>query len=102
MRVARVIGRVTLGKKLDELAAGQLLLGEVLDASAMAGFEKHAGRVTAMPESLVVFDSLGAGLGQVIAISEGREAASPFYPKKVPVDAYCAAILDTVEWRAGA
>jgi ethanolamine utilization protein EutN len=53
-----------------------------------------------MPQSLVVFDSLGAGVGQVIAVSEGREAAAPFYPRSVPVDAYCAAILDQIEWRS--
>ena len=49
-----------------------------------------------MPESLVVFDCLGAGIGQFIAVSEGREAALPFFPDPVPVDAYCGAILDQV------
>jgi hypothetical protein len=33
------------------------------------------------------------GVGQQIAISEGREAACPF-PKPTPVDAYCAALVD--------
>jgi len=30
-------------------------------------------------------------------ISEGTEAAQPFYPNLKPIDAYAAAILDTVE-----
>ncbi len=35
----------------------------------------------------------------MIAISEGGEAAVPFLPKQVPLDAYNAAILDHVEVR---
>ena len=50
-----------------------------------------------MPESLVIFDETGAGIGQLIAVSEGREAATPFWPEEVLVDAYCAAILDNVD-----
>ena len=42
-----------------------------------------------------MFDELGAGVGSRIAISEGREAAMPFYPDVKPIDAYNAAILDT-------
>jgi ethanolamine utilization protein EutN len=47
-------------------------------------------------EAIVVYDSLGAGCGSLIAISEGREAAQPFDPEMVPIDAYNAAILDNV------
>ena len=42
------------------------------------------------------YDELGAGIGSRIAISEGREAAMPFHPEVKPIDAYNAAILDTV------
>jgi len=44
----------------------------------------------------VVYDSLGAGVGERIAVSEGGEAAQPFRPAEKPVDAYSAAILDQV------
>jgi len=38
---------------------------------------------------------LGARDGDLIAFSESREACMPFYPeKRVPLDAYNAAILD--------
>ncbi len=47
-------------------------------------------------EEVVVYDELGAGLGNHIAMSEGREAAMPFYPDLKPLDAYNAAILDQV------
>jgi len=43
-----------------------------------------------------VLDELGAGVGSRIGMSEGREAAMPYYPQLKPVDAYNAAILDTL------
>jgi len=36
------------------------------------------------------------GVGQMVAFTEGREAANPFWPDLVPVDAYCALIVDSV------
>lgn len=98
MRIGTVIGQVVLNQKLPSLAAGQLLLVEALDAAGLAGLGTTAFRDKPMPQSLVVFDRLGAGIGQTIAVSEGREATAPFYPQSVPIDAYCAAILDTIEW----
>ena len=44
----------------------------------------------------MIYDDLGAGVGGRIGFSEGGEAAAPFHPKKKPVDAYCACILDQV------
>lgn len=97
MRIARVMGTVTMSRRLPELKAGRYLIVEVLDGQALSGLGKNAKRAAPMSESLVVFDELGAGVGQLIGVSEGREAAMPFYPDKVPMDAYAAAILDTVE-----
>lgn len=100
MRIARVIGTVTLSSRLKDLLAGQYLIAEALDSQALEGLDRKARRAQPMPESLVVFDQLGAGVGQLIAVSEGREAAQPFWPKRVPVDATCAAILDRVEMQS--
>ncbi len=100
MRIGKVIGTVTINRRLPEFVSGRLLLVEAHDAQSLAGLDQNAGREKPMPESLVVYDNLGAGMGETIAISEGREASMPFWPKQVPIDAYCAAILDTVEWRS--
>jgi ethanolamine utilization protein EutN len=54
------------------------------------------GASTESAEDLVVYDDLGAGYGNLIALSEGGEAAQPFRPDFRPVDAYCAAILDRI------
>ncbi len=76
---------------------GRLLIAEALDNTALEGLAEGARRRAPMPESLVVFDELGAAVGQLIAVSEGREAANPFHPDRVPIDAYCAAILDWID-----
>jgi len=96
VRLARVIGSVTLSHKLPDLKAGSLLLVDAFDGDALHGHETLTPRSKPMPESLVVFDELGACQGQIIAISEGGEACMPFIPDHVPCDAYAAAIIDTL------
>jgi microcompartment protein CcmK/EutM len=89
MRLGKVVGRVCLGRLYDTLVGGRFLIVEVQDRHALAG----KARQTA--ESVVVYDHLGAGNGDLVAFSESREACMPFYPeKRVPIDAYCSAILD--------
>ena len=48
-------------------------------------------------EVLVAWDQFSAGIGSLVALAEGPEAAQPFYPQVKPVDAAVAALLDTVE-----
>ncbi len=97
MRIARVLGTVTLSRRLPELRAGRLLIAEALDAHALTHHTAPTKRANPMPDSLVVYDQHGAGVGQLIAVSEGGEATQPFRPDRVPVDAYCAAIIDTID-----
>jgi len=47
-------------------------------------------------EPLVLLDEMGAGIGSLMAVTESADASTPFYPKTKPIDAYNAAILDTV------
>jgi len=97
MRIARVIGVVTLNQREPNLKPGRLVIAQALDAAALHGRATQAPRAVPMPQSLVVYDELGAAEGQLIALSEGGEATQPFRPDRVPVDAYCAAILDTLD-----
>ena len=92
MRVAETIGKVTLNKCHPSVQGATWLLAVPLTLEGLAG--KAAGR----GEAFVVFDELGAGFGSRIAVSEGAEAAAPFYPATKPIDAYNAAILDTIEF----
>lgn len=92
MRIGKVVGRVTLNRAYKTLAGGRFVIVEVQDRFALAGKARKT------VESLVCYDNLGAGMGDVIAFTESREACMPFYPEKiVPLDAYNAAILDAAE-----
>jgi ethanolamine utilization protein EutN len=86
-----VIGRVTLSRAYEALVGGRFLLVEMQDRFSLGGKARKS------TETLVAYDHLGAGEGDLIAVSESREACMPFYPeKRVPLDAYNAAILDRV------
>jgi ethanolamine utilization protein EutN len=91
MRVGRVVGRVWLNSAYETLVGGRFLIVAVQDRFSLAGEPRKTG------EYLICYDHLGAGEGEMIAISESREACMPFYPeKRVPLDAYNAAILDRI------
>ncbi len=97
MRLARVLGTVTLARRLEDFPAGRLLICEALDAGGVQQSDRFVPRRKPMAESLVVYDEVGAGRDDVIAVSEGREAAIPWHPELHPVDAYCVAIIDSIE-----
>ena len=86
MRMGTVIGRVTLSVRSKKYVGERLLITLPWKSDTFGGAEKF-------DPAIVVYDQFGAGVGQQIAISEGREAACPF-PKPTPVDAYCAALVD--------
>ncbi len=90
MRIAEVIGTLTLAKAHPSLKAARFPLAVPLSLANLTG----TGGARA--EAMVVYDDLGAGVGCRIAVSEGREAAQPFDPEGKPIDAYNAAILDEV------
>ena len=91
MRIGRVVGRVCLNSTYDTLVGGRFLIVAIQDRFSLAGGQRKTS------EYLVCYDHLGAGEGDLIALSESREACMPFYPeKRVPLDAYCSAILDRV------
>ncbi len=92
MRIAETIGTITLGKCHPSLQGATWLVAVPLTLEGLAG--KRAGR----GEPFIVFDEFGAGTGSRIAVSEGAEAAAPFHPNTKPIDAYNAAILDTIEF----
>ena len=91
MRIGKVVGRVTLQKSYEALVGGRFLNVEMQDLFSLAGGTRKTSEV------LVTYDHLGAHTGDLIAVAESREACMPFYPeKRVPLDAYNAAILDHV------
>jgi microcompartment protein CcmK/EutM len=91
MRIAEVIGTVTLNRIHPSFRGARLKLVVPLSLDDLAGKTQPAA------DPLVSWDELGAGLGNRVAISEGGEAAQPFHPAYKPVDTYTAAILDQLE-----
>jgi ethanolamine utilization protein EutN len=88
MRIAEVIGRVTLSRQHPSLKGGRYLVALPMPLAAL--LEDDAGR----GEEVITYDILGASPGDLIGLSEGREAANPFGKVKTPIDAYCACLLD--------
>src|SRR5689334_12563964 len=87
MRIAEVIGTVTLSRVHPSLTGFRWVIGVPFSLNAL-----KEGRPDG--EDVVIFDNLGAGMGDRIGFSEGGEAAAPFHPEKKPVDAYSACVLD--------
>jgi carbon dioxide concentrating mechanism protein CcmL len=93
VRIGTVIGRVTLSKGVEELRGARWL---VVSPFARENFHTGANPPTVTKEpSVVVYDDLGADVGQTIGFIEGREAAMPF-ERPTPIDAICAALVDTI------
>ena len=91
MRLGIVRGHVTLTPAIPELQGKTLVVLEpVTTENLLAGSGKGGGK------SLVAVDALGAADGQMVAFTEGREAANPFWPEQIPVDAYCTLIVDSI------
>ncbi len=90
MRIAEVIGRVTLSRAHPALKAARFVIALPMPAEALTGDSPQRG------EEVIVYDDLGASPGGWIALSEGAEAANPFRPNKKPIDAYCAALIDQI------
>lgn len=111
MRIAEVIGHVTLSKGHPSLEGARWLIAVPLPLKALMARRAEsasspvipaASAAPPVPEDLVVYDELGAGIGSLIGISEGTEASMPFRPDKKPVDAYAACLLDSIHLEASA
>ncbi len=97
MRFGQVIGRVTLSPYDPSYRGGRFLV--VLPWLPPEG-ENPVAASSPLPagNSMVVYDDLGAGVGDIIGYSESGEAAAAF-ADPTPVDAYNCAILDTCLYR---
>lgn len=91
MRLGIVRGHVTLSPAVPELLGKTLV---VLEPVTMANLVAKNG--LGGGKSLVAVDALGAAKGQMVAFTEGTEAANPYWPNRVPIDAYCSLIVDSI------
>jgi len=90
MRIAKVVGTVTLNRCHSSFAGARLRLVVPLSLAELKGEQQPQA------DEMVVWDDNAAGVGSLIAVSEGAEATQPFRPDLKAVDAYASAILDEV------
>jgi len=90
MRLGKTIGTVTLVEPHPTIRGGVFRLVVPLGPGDLAAGDGPA-------EPLVAWDDLGVGDGQLVAFSEGGEAAQPFRPADKPIDAYVAALIDRLD-----
>ncbi len=91
MKIARVVGNVTLNRMHPMLHAATLRCVEVVER-----IEDLEVPVTS-DDLIIAWDLCGCGEGDLVALAEGPEAAAPFQPEIKPIDASIVAILDHVD-----
>jgi ethanolamine utilization protein EutN len=92
MRLGIVRGHVVLNPAIESFAGKTLV---VVEPVTMENLRANNGRGGG--KALIAVDELGAADGQMVAFTEGREAANPFWPGSVPADAYCALIVHSID-----
>ena len=95
MKIGRVIGRIVLSKKDENLPHGFLLIVSPLDKGQIAGDDKS--QISKKLSNIVLFDQLGARQGDLVSYVEGAEATAPF-DSPTAIDAYCVGIVDTFRY----
>lgn len=95
MKIARVIGRLTLSKKVSAYAAARFVILSPLSKEQLANEDnsKMSSKV-----NLVSYDCLGVTMGDIVGYVDGAEAAAAF-DKAMPVDAYIVALFDNINYR---
>ena len=90
MRLARVIGTVVATRKEDSLTGLKMLVIEEIDARTGEGKD----------DRLVVVDTLGAGVGDVVLwVRGGAARVISDVHRAAPLDAAIVGIIDTVDVR---
>ncbi|HOA75484.1 MAG TPA: EutN/CcmL family microcompartment protein [Phycisphaerae bacterium] len=92
MRIGEVIGTVTLSVSDPKIVGKQLTIVQPHNPRSL----RENG--TGTDEVVVCIDELNCRLGDRVGFSEGREAAMPWHPVKVAVDAYVGCLLDDVTY----
>jgi len=86
MQLARVIGTVVCTIKNESLRGRKLLIIQSLNK-----------KLEEQGKPLVAFDSVGAGLGELVFWCRGKEASFPFKREDTPTDCTIIGIVDSEE-----
>ncbi|MGJ8653200.1 MAG: EutN/CcmL family microcompartment protein [Opitutaceae bacterium] len=92
MRAGRVIGTVTMSDAAPQFRGARWIMVCPMGAEELTDKNEYG-----YASSPVVYDKLGAGIGDAILYVEGAEAMQPF-DKPIPLDAITVALLDTYQY----
>ncbi len=96
MRIGHVIGRATLSVYDPALKGGRWLMVNPVDTEDFNTCIAKQPKVSAQ-STLVIYDKMGAGVGDIVGFVEGAEATAPF-EDPIPIDAISLAIFDTISY----
>lgn len=91
MLIAKVIGAVVATEKVGSMVGHKLLLVEPYRLDG-----KTPPELLATGRSLVAVDTVGAGVGELVLITQGSSARLTPETKSLPVDTVIIGIIDTV------
>ncbi len=92
MKPGKVIGHVTLSQGAPQFRGARWLVVSPQGAAELTGSN---GSGISRYSTPVVYDNLGAGVGDDILYVEGAEATQPF-DEAIPLDAINVALLDRI------
>lgn len=90
MFIARIQGNVVTTQKVPKMTGRKLLIIEPLRVDEADGGMKGTGRC------IVAVDSIGAGEGDIVLVTQGSSARMTEGTSDAPVDAVVVGIVDTV------
>ena len=95
MFVAKVIGSMVSTQKVDAMKGRKLLIVEPYRLDEARQGMKSAGR------TFVAVDTVGAGEGELVLVTQGSSARLTPETKSLPVDTVIIGIVDTVHVEQG-
>jgi len=98
MRLGHIIGKLNVHTDEPSLVGARWLLINPIDTKDLNTCIENPPAITTQP-TLVIYDKLGAGLGDIVGFIEGAEATAPF-ENPIPIDAISIAIFDQISYIA--
>jgi microcompartment protein CcmK/EutM len=92
MFLAKVTGSLVATQKVDNLRGQKLLLVEPFRLDG-----ESRGKLVTTGRSFVAVDALGAGIGEMVLITQGSSARYTPETKELPIDTVIVGIVDRVD-----
>lgn len=90
MFIAKVKGSIVTTQKIQKMTGKKLLIVEPMRV------DEKSGAITATGRTFVAVDQLGAGLDEMVLITQGSSARMTDFTNDAPVDCVIIGIVDSV------